>query len=105
LVSTDVTTTGAAGATPMPAVVVPPSLRGGTVRLAPIAAPHHGTGLPVDVRPWASDLTGTSAPRTGAALRTRPADAFAGGAAGTAGYAERTTSSTPGAQPPRDPLS
>ena len=105
MISTDVTITGAAGAAPMPAVVVRPSLRGGTVRLAPTAAPHHGTGLPADVRPWAPGLTGTSAPCTRAAQRTRPADAFAGDAADTAGYAERTTSSTPGAQPPRDPLS
>jgi hypothetical protein len=103
LISTDVTTTGAAGAAPMPAVVVRPSSRGGAVQLAPTAAPHQGSGLPADVRPWAPGLIGSSTTCTRAALR--PADAFAGDAADTAGYAERTTSSTPGAQPPRDPLS
>ena len=86
MISTHVTTTGAAGTAPIPAAVVRASSRGGAVQLAPTAAPQHGTGLLSAVRPWAPDLTGTSAPCT-------------------AGHAERTTSSTPGAQPPRDPLS
>ena len=44
MISTHVTTTGAAGMAPIPAAVVRASSRGGAVQLAP-TAPQHGTGL------------------------------------------------------------
>ncbi len=90
MISTDMTVTGAAGAAPTPAAVVRPGLRGGDVLTAPTAAPFQGSGLPA-VRPW------TSAFATGTALRTR--DFTVGDAAGLAGYAEHTPSTTPGAPP------
>ena len=106
MISTDITTTGAAGAAPMPAFVVRPCLRDGVVAIAPTAAPEQGTGLPVTrtalggspaVRPWEPVLAGT-------AVFEHITDVF-GGVAGNGGYAQRTDSSTPGAQPPRAPLS
>ena len=87
--SIDITMTGAAGAAPTPAAVA----LGAVFLQAPTAAPFQGTGLPCSgtpavVRPWASSPAG------GRFAAEHGAD-----------YAQRTTSSTPGAQPPRDPLS
>jgi hypothetical protein len=99
MISIDMTTTGAAGAAPMPAAVVRPSLRDGAVLLAPTSAPEQGTGLPCTasvVRPWELSLAVGFAGARGTAVQHTT---------GFAGYAERTTSSTPGAQPPRDLLS
>jgi hypothetical protein len=102
MISTELFSTGAAGAAPLPAVVCP-SRPTGAVALAPTAAPLQGTGLPIGARsvarPWAPSVADV---RFAGAQRT---DAF-GDAARPAGDAERTTtSSTPGAQPPRAPLS
>ncbi len=114
---TDITTTGAAGAAPMPAFVVRPCLPDGVVALLPAAAPTQGTGLPATgsaalagarfagvafggspaVRPWEPVLTG-------ATVLEHSTDVF-GDAAGHGGYAQRIDSSTPGTQSPGAPLS
>lgn len=104
--STDTTMTGAAGAAPMPAVVVCPAPRGisdrQVVRVAPVAALFGGTGLPAvgtDVRPWepvSTRIAGTAASQpSGVAVLDGHAHRTA----------QRTTSSTPGDLPPGDPLS
>jgi hypothetical protein len=104
VISTVITTTGAAGAAPTPAAVVCPSLRRAVesvVRMAPVTALPFGTGLScagTTVRPWArAGITGTS-------LSTEPF-----GVAVLDGYAhhtaQRTNGTTPGDTPPRDPLS
>jgi hypothetical protein len=126
MISIDVTTTGAAGAAPMPAFVVRPSLRDGLVAIVPTPAPQHGSGLPAvgstglpgarfargafggtsfagtpiacdpAVRPWEPVLAGTTA--------LEHTD-VTGDIARKGGYAQRTDSNTPGAQPPGGPLS
>ena len=107
--STDTFTTGAAGVAPLPAAVVRPSRCDGWVAVAPAAAPARGTRLPISggmrpatpaVRPW--DRTSTGEPGI---ARLELVTDFAGVPAFLGGYAQRTTSTTPGAQPPRDPLS
>ena len=99
MISTAMTITGAAGAAPTPAAVA----LGAVFLQAPTAAPFQGTGLPCSgtpavVRPWASSPAGG---RFAAEHRTD----LVGDAARGADHAQRTTSSIPGAQPPRDPLS
>jgi hypothetical protein len=103
MTSTDMTITGAAGAAPTPAAVVRPSSRDAVVLLAPTAAPFQGTGLPCTAvpavaRPWAPSPAGG---RFAAEHRTDRV----GDATRDADHAQRTTSSTPGAQPPRGLLS
>ena len=107
--STDTFTTGAAGVAPLPAAVVRPSRCDGWVAVAPAAAPARGTGLPSTggmrpatsaVRPWGRPSTG----EPGIARLELVAD-DTGVPAFLGGYAQRTTSTAPGAQPPRDPLS
>lgn len=107
--STDTSTNGAAGAAPLPAAVVRPSRCDGWAAVAPAAAPAQGTGLsssggmrsatPV-VRPWGRPLTG----EPGIAVLAHDIDST-GVPAFLGGYAERATSTAPGALPPRDPLS
>ena len=106
MISTDITTTGAAGAAPMPVFVVRPCLRDGVVAIAPTAAPEQGTGLPATgttvggspaVRRWEPELAGTT-------VLEHTTDVF-GDAARHGGYAQRIDSSTPGTQPPGAPLS
>ncbi len=94
MISTVMTTTGAAGAAPTPAAVVR-SARDAVVLLAPTNAPLRGTGLPCSgtpavARPWAI------APAGG-----RFATELSTDAPRYAEPAQRTTSSTPGAQSPR----
>jgi hypothetical protein len=127
MISTDFTSTGAAGAAPMPVFVVRPSRRDGVVAIAPSAAPQQGTGLPAagstglaEARFARVAFTGTAfagvvvggnpavrpwAPVTGATTVLERTTDVIGHAARTGGYAQRTDSSTPGAQPPRDPVS
>ncbi|GAB3359866.1 hypothetical protein [Modestobacter lapidis] len=105
----DTIITGTVGAAPMPAAVVRPSSRTAAVLMAPTAAPFQGTGPSCDatglvVRPWELAPTGTRVRSVGTAAQQHTSD-FSGNAAPTGGYAERTASSTPGAQPPRAPLS
>ena len=69
MISIDVTTTGAAGAAPMPAFVLRPSLADGLVVIAPTSAPQQGTGLPT----------------TGSAVAERTRDAHPGSVAPAAG--------------------
>jgi hypothetical protein len=60
------------------------------------------------VRPWDLPLTGDPAGGVlehGIHAAVVPAFDSAGVPAFLGGYAERTTSTTPGAEPPRDPLS
>lgn len=95
--STDTFAIGAAGATPMPAAVVRPSRTGGWLAIAPATAPLRGTGLPAAGTVLVARERGTE-------VSLHANGSF--GAPVTGGYAERTTTSTtPGAQPPRDPLS
>ena len=135
MISIAITTTGAAGAAPMPAFVVRPYFADGLVAIAPTSAPQHGTGLPATgsavragawfadagiggafggttfggtmfagtpvvcdpaVRPWEPVLAGTTV--------LEHTDVI-GDTARNGGHAQRTDSSTPGAQPPREPLS
>ena len=107
--STDTFTTGAAGGAPLPAAVVRPSRCDGWVAVAPAAAPARGTGLPTSagmrpatsaVRPW--DRPFTAEP--GIARLEHVTDS-AGVPVLLGGYAQRTTSTAPGAQPPRGHLS
>jgi hypothetical protein len=82
--SIDITMTGAAGAAPTPVVLVRPS--------------QDGAGLPTTerLRPWA---------RSGAGIAVDPKRSAVAVLGAHAPIAQRTTSSTPGALPPRDPLS
>ena len=100
MIGTDITTTGAAGAAPMPVFVVRPSLRDGVVAIAPTVAPQQGTGLPA-VRPWGPALTGSAARFAGSPARKQTTDLVG---ARDGGYAQHTPCTTPGAQPPRRPL-
>ena len=102
--SIDITMTGAAGAAPTPAVVVRRSVGAVVAGMVRPIAPQDGTGLSVTgttLRPWspagvALDGTGVRTPIKHSAVTVRGGDAP---------IAFPTTSSTPGALPPRDPLS
>ncbi|MCU1606353.1 MAG: hypothetical protein JWP46_2818 [Modestobacter sp.] len=107
--SIDITMTGAAGAAPTPAVVVCPSagaVVGGAARMVRPIAPQGGAGLSVTgttLRPWSPSydvLDGTD----GGAVMRRSALSALSVLRGDAPTAHRTTSSTPGGLPPRDPL-
>ena len=116
--STDTFTTGAAGAAPSPAAVVRPSRCDRLVGIASTAAPLQGTGLTWTraaggmepavsvVRPWDLPLfgTGVAAGTNGTAVLERTT-VSTGVPAVLGGYAHRIASTTPGALPPRDPLS
>ncbi|MCW2536325.1 MAG: hypothetical protein JWQ26_2024 [Modestobacter sp.] len=104
--SIDITMTGAAGAAPTPVVLARPSLggvcggvsRGPVVPMERFAAQQDGAGLPTTehLRPWA---------RSGAGIAVDPKRSAVAVLGAHAPIAQRTTSSTPGALPPRDPVS
>jgi hypothetical protein len=104
--SIDITMTGAAGAAPTPAVVVCPSagaVVGGAARMVRPIAPQGGTGLSVTgttLRPWSPSYDVLDGTDGGAVIRRSALSVLRSDAP----TAHRTTSSTPGDLPPRDPL-